>query len=154
MSLISLSAIWTACAAVATRALVNVHSRTCSFQATVSLPSASVNSSAFECIFLANVIRRDSSLQAAVHLLASNCFPQCHLLHRWLLSRNRVLAPAMSKTLYTIGHSTRPLQELVGMLTSNGVTTLVDVRTVPKSRTNPQARSSVNNYMHDEHREH
>ena len=64
-----------------------------------------------------------------------------------------MLAPAMSKTLYTIGHSTRPLQELVGMLTSNGVTTLVDVRTVPKSRTNPQARSSVNNYMHDEHRE-
>ncbi len=47
----------------------------------------------------------------------------------------------MPKTLYTIGHSTRPLEELVTMLKDNGVTILVDVRTVPKSRTNPQARA-------------
>ena len=39
---------------------------------------------------------------------------------------------------YTIGHSTRPLPELIGMLRENGVGLLVDVRTVPRSRFNPQ----------------
>lgn len=38
----------------------------------------------------------------------------------------------------TIGHSTRPLAELIGLLRANGVRTLVDVRTVPRSRRNPQ----------------
>jgi uncharacterized protein (DUF488 family) len=41
-------------------------------------------------------------------------------------------------TFYTIGHSTRTLEELVDLLGRSGVTLLVDVRTVPKSRTNPQ----------------
>ena len=40
--------------------------------------------------------------------------------------------------LYTIGHATRSTAELVEMLEEHGVKTLVDVRTVPKSRTNPQ----------------
>ena len=44
----------------------------------------------------------------------------------------------MPHTLYTIGHSTRTTAELVEMLKQNGVATLVDVRTIPKSRTNPQ----------------
>ena len=48
--------------------------------------------------------------------------------------------PSMSQQLFTIGHSTHPLEELVSMLRSNGVRLLVDVRTVPKSRTNPQVR--------------
>ncbi len=38
----------------------------------------------------------------------------------------------------TIGHSTRELQAFIDLLTENGVTCLVDVRTVPRSRTNPQ----------------
>ena len=38
---------------------------------------------------------------------------------------------------YTIGHSTRPLDELVALLARNGVTQLADVRTVPKSRRHP-----------------
>jgi uncharacterized protein (DUF488 family) len=38
----------------------------------------------------------------------------------------------------TIGHSNRPLDELIGMLQAHGVHLLVDVRTVPKSRYNPQ----------------
>jgi uncharacterized protein (DUF488 family) len=33
----------------------------------------------------------------------------------------------------TIGHSNRPLDELIGMLQAHGVDLLVDVRTVPKS---------------------
>lgn len=44
-------------------------------------------------------------------------------------------------TLYTIGHSTRPLAELVALLRGAGVRTLVDVRTGPHSRTNPQVRA-------------
>lgn len=39
---------------------------------------------------------------------------------------------------FTIGHSTRTLDELIGLLRTHGVTLLVDVRTVPRSRTNPQ----------------
>lgn len=41
-------------------------------------------------------------------------------------------------TLYTIGHSTRPLAEFVDLLKENGVTRVVDIRTVPGSRHNPQ----------------
>ena len=41
-------------------------------------------------------------------------------------------------TLFTIGHSTRSLEELVGILKAHGVKTLVDVRTVPRSRRVPQ----------------
>ena len=39
---------------------------------------------------------------------------------------------------YTIGHSTRSFEELVGLLRAYDVATLVDVRTVPRSRHNPQ----------------
>lgn len=38
----------------------------------------------------------------------------------------------------TIGHSTRSLEELAKLLASHGVEHLLDVRTVPRSRTNPQ----------------
>jgi uncharacterized protein (DUF488 family) len=40
--------------------------------------------------------------------------------------------------IFTIGHSTRPLDEFVGLLRSHGVQHLVDVRTIPRSRHNPQ----------------
>jgi uncharacterized protein (DUF488 family) len=39
---------------------------------------------------------------------------------------------------YTIGHSTRSVAELVGLLREAGADLVVDVRTVPRSRTNPQ----------------
>jgi len=39
---------------------------------------------------------------------------------------------------FTIGHSTRSLEELVELLKGAAVRLLVDVRTVPRSRTNPQ----------------
>jgi len=38
----------------------------------------------------------------------------------------------------TVGHSTRPIEDFIGLLSAHGVTCLVDVRTVPKSRRNPQ----------------
>jgi uncharacterized protein (DUF488 family) len=40
--------------------------------------------------------------------------------------------------LWTIGHSTRTMEEFVAMLTAHGVQLLIDVRTVPRSRHNPQ----------------
>jgi len=43
----------------------------------------------------------------------------------------------------TVGHSTRTLEELVGLLREHGVTRLVDVRTVPRSRHNPQFNSDT-----------
>jgi uncharacterized protein (DUF488 family) len=39
---------------------------------------------------------------------------------------------------YTIGHSTRPAEAFVALLTGHGIKTLVDVRTIPRSRHNPQ----------------
>jgi uncharacterized protein (DUF488 family) len=39
---------------------------------------------------------------------------------------------------YTIGHSTRPLADFVALLERSAVELVVDVRTVPRSRTNPQ----------------
>lgn len=41
-------------------------------------------------------------------------------------------------SVYTIGHSTHPIDEFVGMLRVNGIERLIDVRTVPGSRHNPQ----------------
>lgn len=45
---------------------------------------------------------------------------------------------ASEPVVYTIGHSTRPLAEFVGLLQANGVAHILDVRTVPRSRHNPQ----------------
>jgi hypothetical protein len=39
---------------------------------------------------------------------------------------------------YTIGHSTRRLDQLVELLRMYGIGRLVDVRTIPRSRHNPQ----------------
>ena len=40
-------------------------------------------------------------------------------------------------TLFTIGHSTRSLDEFVALLQAHGISQLGDVRTVPKSRRHP-----------------
>jgi uncharacterized protein (DUF488 family) len=39
---------------------------------------------------------------------------------------------------FTIGHSTRTLDELVAMLRAFKVSVLADIRTIPRSRHNPQ----------------
>jgi len=38
---------------------------------------------------------------------------------------------------FTIGHSTRPIEEFIALLQAHGVTQLADVRTIPKSRRHP-----------------
>lgn len=44
---------------------------------------------------------------------------------------------AMSE-IFTIGHSTRPIDDFIDLLKDHSITQLVDVRTIPKSRHNPQ----------------
>ena len=41
-------------------------------------------------------------------------------------------------TVLTIGHSTRSIEEFIRLLQAHGVTRVLDVRTVPRSRHNPQ----------------
>ena len=44
----------------------------------------------------------------------------------------------MTETIFTVGHSTHPIDEFVELLSAHGVEQLVDVRTIAKSRHNPQ----------------
>ena len=44
----------------------------------------------------------------------------------------------MALPFFTIGHSTRSIAEFVELLQNAGVRLVVDVRTIPRSRTNPQ----------------
>jgi uncharacterized protein (DUF488 family) len=48
-----------------------------------------------------------------------------------------------SARIYAVGHSTRTAEELVELLRAHGVETLADIRTVPRSRTNPQFNRDV-----------
>lgn len=41
-------------------------------------------------------------------------------------------------TVWTIGHSTRPANDFIALLQAHGILQLVDVRTIPRSRHNPQ----------------
>ncbi len=47
-------------------------------------------------------------------------------------------SPREGLVIFTIGHSTCSLEEFIGLLRAHGVTLLADVRTVPRSRRNPQ----------------
>jgi uncharacterized protein (DUF488 family) len=42
------------------------------------------------------------------------------------------------KTIFTIGHSTLALEELIELLRAHGVRRIIDIRTIPRSRRNPQ----------------
>ncbi len=46
--------------------------------------------------------------------------------------------PGAARTVFTIGHSTQSLDELIGLLRGVSVDLLVDVRSLPRSRRNPQ----------------
>lgn len=49
----------------------------------------------------------------------------------------------MAEAIYTIGHSTRPIAEFIELLRGSSIDLVVDVRTVPRSRTNPQYNHDV-----------
>jgi uncharacterized protein (DUF488 family) len=46
-------------------------------------------------------------------------------------------------TVFTIGHSTRTIAEFVALLSEVAVELVVDVRSIPRSRTNPQFNADV-----------
>jgi uncharacterized protein (DUF488 family) len=46
-------------------------------------------------------------------------------------------------TIFTIGHSTRPIDEFIDLLRANAVKQLADIRTIPKSRHNPPFNSDA-----------
>jgi len=52
--------------------------------------------------------------------------------------RKRAARPKRRPTIFTIGHSTRSIGELLALLQQVNVDLLVDVRSIPRSRTNPQ----------------
>jgi uncharacterized protein (DUF488 family) len=49
----------------------------------------------------------------------------------------------MPNPFFTIGHSTRPIEDFAALLEAAEVKLIVDVRTVPRSRTNPQFNRDV-----------
>ncbi len=46
--------------------------------------------------------------------------------------------PAAPLVVFTIGHSTRPIEAFIRLLRAHGVQRVIDVRTIPRSRHNPQ----------------
>lgn len=44
---------------------------------------------------------------------------------------------------FTVGHSTRSIEEFVELLSYNGIARVIDIRTIPKSRRNPQFNTDV-----------
>ena len=44
----------------------------------------------------------------------------------------------MAKDIWTIGHSTRTIEQFVNLLKAHGIVKIADVRTIPRSRHNPQ----------------
>jgi uncharacterized protein (DUF488 family) len=57
--------------------------------------------------------------------------------HEMILSRQTAF------TILTVGHSTRPIEEFIELLRANGVKQIIDIRTIPKSRRNPQFSSDA-----------
>jgi uncharacterized protein (DUF488 family) len=56
-----------------------------------------------------------------------------------MIKPNHAHAPGKKKvTIFTIGHSTRPLGEFIELLRANEVKRVIDIRTIPRSRHNPQ----------------
>jgi uncharacterized protein (DUF488 family) len=47
----------------------------------------------------------------------------------------------MTETIYVVGHSTRSIEAFLGILQAHSIDTLADIRTIPKSRHNPQFNS-------------
>ena len=45
--------------------------------------------------------------------------------------------------IFTVGHSTRSIDEFVGLLRTHGIARVVDVRTIPRSRHNPQFNRDI-----------
>ena len=47
------------------------------------------------------------------------------------------------KIIFTVGHSTRSIDEFTALLREFGIQQVIDIRTIPKSRHNPQFNQDV-----------
>lgn len=55
-------------------------------------------------------------------------------------------------TIFTIGHSTRTLDEFIELLRLNKINQLIDIRSIPRSRHNPQFnRETFSKYLRNHH---
>ncbi len=45
--------------------------------------------------------------------------------------------------IYTVGHSNHPIEKFIEMLTTHGIELVADIRTIPRSRRNPQYNSDA-----------
>jgi len=55
-----------------------------------------------------------------------------------MIRRLRAAPGWAGATVFALGHSVRPIEQVIELLRSNGVAILADIRTVPRSRHNPQ----------------
>ena len=55
----------------------------------------------------------------------------------------RLLTWGLANVIFTVGHSTHPIEEFIRILQAHGIKQLVDVRTIPRSRRNPQFNSET-----------
>lgn len=60
-----------------------------------------------------------------------------------LKNRKAIARQDSGLVVLTVGHSTRPLAEFIALLADHSVSLLIDVRTVPRSRHNPQFNSDT-----------
>ncbi|HXW62782.1 MAG TPA: DUF488 domain-containing protein [Candidatus Acidoferrales bacterium] len=58
-------------------------------------------------------------------------------------SKDRLVKSEESLVIFTIGHSTHPIERFLELLETNRVTQLIDIRTIPRSRHNPQFDSQA-----------
>jgi Protein of unknown function, DUF488 len=93
-------------------------------------------------------------IQPAVHYLRSHfqaeadSWPSAPLEDYDECVASKDAANALAWRVYTIGHSTRPIEEFIALLTANGLERLLDIRTIPKSRHNPQFHTdSLSRYL-------
>jgi uncharacterized protein (DUF488 family) len=54
-----------------------------------------------------------------------------------------LLSMSVRRPLFTLGHSNRSFDDLLDVLRSHGIAVLVDIRTIPRSRANPQFNGDV-----------
>lgn len=60
-----------------------------------------------------------------------------------MIGQDEPVQPTMRLPFHTIGHSTRTLDEFAALLRVAAVDLVLDIRTVPRSRTNPQYNADV-----------
>ena len=53
------------------------------------------------------------------------------------------MSSVRESSVYTIGHSTRTIEDFIKLLNAYGIEQVVDVRTIPRSRHNPQFNKDV-----------